>query len=178
MVPHLQVLPAQAALAPPSQAPQPPDPAPGNVPQLTVTAVTGLISAGDMIAGTGVPAGTTILSQASGTPGGAGTYNLSATVTTNAATVTSFGNVLNVTAATGVIAVGSPVDRHQPYLQASPSPARPAGRRVAWGVYTLVNPATAYVPSTAITTAGGVGTNFVARSSCAIGELVVISTWG
>ena len=40
---------------------------------LTASAVTGYIAPGDIIAGTGVPSGTTILSHTSGTAGGAGT---------------------------------------------------------------------------------------------------------
>jgi hypothetical protein len=47
---------------------------------LTVTSVTGLIQPGNIVSGTGVPNGTTIVSQVSGTPGGVGVY------TTNRAT--------------------------------------------------------------------------------------------
>ena len=46
---------------------------------------------GDRVNATGVTAGTTIVSQASGTPGGAGTYNLSATNTASSASATSGG---------------------------------------------------------------------------------------
>jgi hypothetical protein len=60
----------------------------GSGTNLTVTAVTGKISAGDLVVGTGVPANTTIVSQTSGTPGGAGVY-----VTSNA--TTSVGAALN-----------------------------------------------------------------------------------
>jgi hypothetical protein len=46
---------------------------------LTVTTVThGIISPGDSITGTGIPSNTTILNQLTGTPGGAGTYTMSA----------------------------------------------------------------------------------------------------
>lgn len=48
---------------------------------LSMTAVTGTIMVGATITGTGVPAGTTIVSQASGTTGGAGTYITSAATT-------------------------------------------------------------------------------------------------
>jgi hypothetical protein len=44
---------------------------------LTSSAVTGTIQVGDVLSGTGVPAGTRILAQISGTPGGAGTYQTS-----------------------------------------------------------------------------------------------------
>ncbi len=59
----------------------------GSGTNLTVTSVTGVITAGDLVNGTGVPANTTISSQSSGTPGGAGVY-----VTNNA--TTSSGNAL------------------------------------------------------------------------------------
>ena len=60
--------------------------------QLVVTSVTGIILSGDQIvSGTGATAGTVITGQISGTAGGAGTYQLSATNTTSSASVTSGG---------------------------------------------------------------------------------------
>ena len=60
--------------------------------QLVVTSVTGVILIGDkVIAGTGATAGTTVVSQVSGTTGGAGTYLLSAVNTTSSASVTTGG---------------------------------------------------------------------------------------
>jgi hypothetical protein len=60
--------------------------------QLVVTVVTGILLVGDQIvSGTGLTAGTIITGQVSGTPGGAGTYQLSATNTASAASVTSGG---------------------------------------------------------------------------------------
>lgn len=59
--------------------------------QLVVTSVTGIIKAGDTVTGTGITAGTTVLSQVSGTAGGAGTYLLSATNTASSASLTSGG---------------------------------------------------------------------------------------
>lgn len=61
--------------------------------QLAVTAVAGTIQNGAVISGGGVtvPAGTTILGQISGTPGGAGTY-LTSAVTTAAAAALTFTN--------------------------------------------------------------------------------------
>ena len=67
---------------------------------LTTTAVTGLISVGDVIAGTGVALGTTIVSQTSGTTGGAGVYVTSLSGTASTASCTASSNVLNVTADT------------------------------------------------------------------------------
>jgi hypothetical protein len=77
--------------------------------QLVVTAVTGLISVGEVVSGVGITAGTTILSQVSGTPGGAGTYKLSAVNTASSATVTSFGNVIKITSVTNLISIGETV---------------------------------------------------------------------
>lgn len=63
-----------------------------NSTQLVVTSVTGVILIGDQIvSGTGLTAGTTITGQVSGTPGGAGTYQLSATNTASSAATTSGG---------------------------------------------------------------------------------------
>jgi hypothetical protein len=60
--------------------------------QLVVTSVTGIILPGDQIvSGTGLTAGTQIVSQVNGTPGGAGTYILSAANTASSAPVTSGG---------------------------------------------------------------------------------------
>ena len=65
---------------------------------LTASAVTGTIEAGDIVAGTGVPAGTTIVSQTSGTPGGAGVYVTSAVTTASAASLTSKADIGGVVA--------------------------------------------------------------------------------
>lgn len=54
---------------------------------LTVTgAAGGPIAAGDVLVGTGIPGGTTIVSQTSGTPGGNGVYVTSGATTASAAT--------------------------------------------------------------------------------------------
>ena len=145
---------------------------------LVVTSVTGRISIGDKIAGTGVTAGTTIAAQVSGTAGGAGTYTTSAATTAAAATVTAFGTVLNVTAVgSGVLEVGDAVSG-----TGIPSGAvvasQVSGTAGGVGVYTLDTTATAYAASTTVTAVGGVLTAFKAQSAAAVGELVKISTWG
>jgi Protein of unknown function (DUF3383) len=74
---------------------------------LTTSAVTGLISIGDTITGTGVPASTTIVSQTSGTTGGAGVYVTSNATTSSGAALTAASTVLNVTVESVVsLAVG------------------------------------------------------------------------
>ena len=144
---------------------------------LVVTSVTGLISIGSEISGTGVTAGTTIVAQVSGTTGGAGTYTTSAATTASSATVTSFGNRLNVTAvASGTLAVGDPVS----------GTGIPSGAVIngivsgsgGVGVYILDIAATAYAASTTVTVTAGVDTGWTVQSLAAVGELVKISTWG
>lgn len=145
---------------------------------LAVTAVTGLISIGDTIAGTGVPTGTTIIAQVSGTTGGAGTYTTSVATTATAATVTSFGNVINVTAvSSGVLAVGDAVSGTG-IPSGSTIASQVSGATGGVGVYTLNVPATAYAASTSVTVVGGIITPFVCASVAAVGEIVKISTWG
>jgi len=82
----------------------------GSGTSLTVSSVTGLISVGDVLSGAGVPSGTTIISQVSGAPGGAGVYVTSQTTTASSATlsgsvtlgpftgniVTKSGSIINV----------------------------------------------------------------------------------
>jgi hypothetical protein len=63
----------------------------GSGTNLTTSAVAGVIKPGDGVAGTGVPAGTTIVSQTSGTTGGAGVYVTSAATTSSGASLTSGG---------------------------------------------------------------------------------------
>lgn len=58
---------------------------------LTTTSVTGIIKIGDGVSGTGVPAGTTIVSQTSGTTGGAGVYVTSGATTSSGASLISGG---------------------------------------------------------------------------------------
>lgn len=73
-----------------------------------VTAVTGIISVGDTITGTGVPVNTTIVSGPPG--GGAGTYTTSQATTASAASCTTASNVLDVTVlSTGTIEVGQTI---------------------------------------------------------------------
>lgn len=63
----------------------------GSGTNLTTTSVTGIIKVGDTVTGTGAPAGTTIVSQTSGTTGGAGVYVTSAATTSSGASLTSGG---------------------------------------------------------------------------------------
>lgn len=124
--------------------------------KLVVTAVTGFISIGDTVSGTGITAGTTIVSQdTGGTPNGAGTYNLSAVNTCSSATVTCFGSVLKTTVTTGYIAIGDTVSGSTGFPVAATVVSQVSGTPNGAGVYTLSAPATAYVASaTGVTTFG------------------------
>jgi hypothetical protein len=65
----------------------------GSGTNLTVAGVSGIIKIGDtVVTGTGIPAGTTIKSQTSGTPGGAGVY-VTSVATTIAGVAASFGGI-------------------------------------------------------------------------------------
>ena len=145
---------------------------------LAVTSVTGYISVGDTISGTGVPAGTTIVAQVSGTTGGAGTYTTSVATTASAAIVTSFGIVLDVTAvASGTLNVGDAVTGTGVPANATIA-SQVSGATGGVGIYTLDIAATAYAASTTLTGVGGILTNFVAKTAASVGDLVQISTWG
>lgn len=152
----------------------------GNV--LKTSATTGLISIGDTVSGgSGFPVGATVVAQTAGTTGGAGTYTLSAPAinyVASATGVTTFGNVLDVTAvSSGTLNVGDGVSG-----TGIPSGAAVAsqvsGATGGIGIYTLSVPATAYAASTTVTATGGVSaTGWTAQSVAAVGELVKISTW-
>lgn len=71
----------------------------GSGTNLTTSAVSGIILVGDTVTGTGVPAGTTIVSQTSGTTGGAGVYVTSVATTSSGAALTSGGIPVTATMA-------------------------------------------------------------------------------
>lgn len=74
---------------------------------MTASSVSGYISVGDLIAGPGVLLNSTVVSQDSGSPGGAGDYTLTNAATSSGAALHAFSTVLNVTAvASGVLALG------------------------------------------------------------------------
>jgi hypothetical protein len=142
--------------------------------QLVVTAVTGLISVGEVVSGTGITAGTTILSQVSGTPGGAGTYQLSAANTTAAATVTSFGNIVKVSATTGLISVGETISGGAGFPVGATVTAQVSGTPGGAGVYSLSAAGSAYTASASgVTTFGTVlDVTAVGSGSLLVGDAV------
>ena len=145
--------------------------------QLVVTSVTGLISIGDTVSGTGITPGTTILSQVSGTPGGAGTYNLSAANTALAATVTSFGNVIDVTASTGLISIGDTVSGSGGFPTGATIQSQVSGTTGGIGVYKLSTSGDAYTASASgVTTYGNVLKLTAVSTYVSVGDTVVKST--
>ena len=77
---------------------------------LTASAVTGVIHTGATITGTGISGTVTILSQTSGTTGGAGVYVTSATTTASAVSITATSTTMDVTVvASGTLAVGQQI---------------------------------------------------------------------
>lgn len=65
---------------------------------LTASSVTGTITVGNIITGTGVATGTQILAQLSGTAGGAGTYVVTKSVNVASASMASSGQIVAATA--------------------------------------------------------------------------------
>lgn len=145
--------------------------------QLVVTAVTGLISVGDTVSGTGITPGTTILSQVSGTPGGAGTYNLSAANTCSAATVTSFGTVVDVTVSAGLISIGDTVHGSGGFPTGATIQSQISGTAGGVGVYNLSTAGDAYTASASgVTTFGNVLSLTAVSTYVSAGDTVVKSS--
>lgn len=145
---------------------------------LTASALTGYLAPGDTLAGAGVPAGTIILSQLTGTAGAAGTYQTSIVTAVASVAMTSFGNTLDVTAVgSGTLLVGDAITGTGVPANATIF-SQLSGATGGVGVYTLSLPSTAYAASTALTVVAGAITKFVAKTAAAVGQLVKISTWG
>lgn len=130
----------------------------GNPNMIDLTSVTGVISVGDTMSGVGVPENTVVQAQISGTTGGAGRYQLSNENTAAAATITTYGTVLVVSATTGLISVGDTVSGGSGFpVGAVIVEQLPGGTAGGAGSYVLSAPATEYVASaTGVTTFGNV----------------------
>lgn len=141
---------------------------------LAVTALTGYLAVGDVISGTGVVAGTTIVAQVSGTTGAAGTYTTSAATTSVADTVTSFGSTIKTTSTTGLITVGDTVSGGAGFPVGATVTAQVSGTAGGAGVYTLSAAGTAYTASATGVTTYGVTMNVTAVTSgtLAVGDPV------
>lgn len=100
----------------------------GSGTNLTASSVTGTIRVGDLLAGTGVPADTRVVSQTSGTAGGAGVYVTSRATTSSAASLTSGGVPLGST--TALLSIESQAIR---YADDGSTPTASAGMPIAVG---------------------------------------------
>ena len=145
---------------------------------LVVTAVTGLISIGDTVSGSGIADAPTIIAQTAGTTGGAGTYTLSKAETCTGGTVTCFGSVINVTVVSQYISVGDTVS-HANYPTATIA-SQVSGTAGGVGVYTLSARGTQYVASAAAVLTYGltVTVTAVGSGSFGVGQPVVDATTG
>jgi len=114
---------------------------------LTITGCTGLLSVGDNIVGTGIPADTVILSQTSGSTGGNGTYVTSKATTASGATATSYGNVYKATSVTGLISIGDTISGGAGFPVGATIATQVSGSAGSAGVYTLSDSGTAYTAS-------------------------------
>lgn len=146
----------------------------GDATSIDLTSVTGLVSVGDVVSGTGITAGTTILSQTSGTPGGAGRYKLSANNTASTATITSFGHTVVVSATTGLISIGETISGGAGFPVGATVATQVSGTPGGAGTYTLSAAGTAYTASaTGVTTFGNVlDVTAVTSGTLAVGDPV------
>jgi hypothetical protein len=153
----------------------------GDASRIDITSVTGLISIGDTVSGTGIIPGTTVVSQdTGGVTGGAGTYVLSANNTTSTATVTSFGNVVKITASTGLVSVGDSIATAAGGFPANATVTGvvSGGGVATAGVYTISVRGTSYVASaTGMTTFGSV-LNVTAVTGTLVPGMPITATGG
>ena len=145
---------------------------------LVITAVTGVISVGDTVSGSGITDTPTIASQVSGTPGGAGTYLLNTPETCTGGTVTCFGSILDLTVVSTYVSVGDTVVKSTDFPTGVTITSQLTGTAGGAGLYQLSAPATAYVASgTGVLTFGiTVKVTAVGSGVFAIGEPVTDTT--
>lgn len=146
----------------------------GNV--LTVTGVTNTIYAGAVVTGTGVATGTTIVSQLTGTAGGAGTYAVDIpeqAVTSTALTITPY--VLDTTGGTvtGTIAVNSIIQSAGGTVTGTVV-GRSVTAAYTTGVWVVATKGST-VTSGTVVLASNVETSWSCRSSGLAGEIVKIA---
>ena len=118
--------------------------------------------------GSGITDAPTILAQVSGTTGGAGTYTLSKVETCTGGTVTSFGNVVEVTVVSTYISVGDTISGGSGFPVAATIAAQVSGTAGGVGVYQLSAPGTAYTASASDVTTFGITLKVTAVGSGAL----------
>lgn len=144
----------------------------GNV--LTVSALTGYLSAGDLVSGAGVAA-VPLGAQLTGPAGGAGTYTLThGDVSSEAMTATS--TVLDVTAvSSGVLGAGE-VIVGAGITTGTAITGQISGTTGGVGLYSLSGSPQRVSTAEAVTVTGK-ATPWKVQSVAAAGELAIISTW-
>lgn len=142
---------------------------------LTVSAVgAGVLHVGQVLSGSGVTAGTTIVSLGTGT-GGTGTYNVSVSQTASSTTITATGTTLDVTAVgSGALYAGDPISGTG-VTAGSSIVAQLTGTPGGIGTYSLS--VGQQFASATVTALGAQETSWVVESTAAAGELARISTW-
>ena len=150
----------------------------GQPTQITLSAVTGLVSVGDTLSGTGITGGTTITGFISGTLGGAGVYQLSTTNTAAAATITTFGTVVKVTVVSTYISVGDTISGGSGFPVGATIVAQLSGTAGSTGNYQISAAGTAYTASASGVTTFGITLKVTTVGSGAllVGMPVVDST--
>lgn len=148
---------------------------PSNSTFRVVTLTSGGFAAGQTISGGTTAAGTTIVSQISGTAFGVGYYNVTISQTVASATITASGGYLDVTAvASGALAVNDVISGGT-IVAGTYVTQQLSGAAGGIGGY-LVSTGTASASGT-VTVYAGVETKWVVASAGAAGELIKISTW-
>jgi hypothetical protein len=146
---------------------------------MTVTgAVTGTIYPGTTISGTGITTGTQVLSQISGTAGGAGTYYVTAQDTTVASTTVSgtYGLLtIGTLTTTGSFAVGQVLAVTGAVVAGTVITANVTGTGGTGGTMIVNN--NTNVGSQTISSYGNQETKWTATSSGQPGQLVKMSSW-
>lgn len=144
---------------------------------------TGILSVGDTITGTGVPAGTTIGSLGTGT-GGTGTYNLlnslgvGSSVAFGSATIGTTSNVVNVTAVgSGALVPGVSLISANLPAPGNTLASQLTGTAGSTGTYTMTG-APIYLASGTYTTVAPVLTNWIVTNTVTAGQIGKITTWG
>lgn len=134
---------------------------------LTVTATTGTISAGQVLSGSGITAETRISSQAGGTTGGIGTYNLASSQVTNisAGGIVANGTLWTITHTSG--------DQFTPGTSVTLSGLTPTGYN---GTYTVNTNPVATIATNGIATNGTLWTvSHSAGYQFPVGAKIIVS---
>jgi hypothetical protein len=142
---------------------------------MTVTAVSsGTLVVGEVLSGTNVVTGTTVIQQLTGTTGGIGTYMVTNPQTVGSTTISGTYGTLTVTAVgSGALGVGDVLSGSG--VTAGTTITGLGTGTGGNGTYFVGTTQTA--TSTTITAAGGVETKWYVGSIGAAGEVIKITTW-